>query len=155
MNRDELIMACIPFVNRLVKKYNNHKSDEDLQQEGLVEVTRCVDRCLREGMTDENQIMARCNVWAKNRILNCIYAEKIKYTDDETAIELLEAPEDLNLLIMDIETVLTPRQYEVFDLLYKGYSDNEICTKLNIGKDMLITHKKRIKKKIKELTIPN
>lgn len=147
MNREELILSCQKTVDNLVKKYNNHKSDEDLQSEGMIAVVECVNRCLEEGMTDVNQIQARCNVWARNRILTEIYREKIKYADEE--IEM-EAPEDITELLIYLEQVLTPRQKEVFDLLLQGYSYEEIMKKLNIKQSILYEHIKKIKEKIKK-----
>ena len=70
MNREELILSCQNCVKNLVKKYNNYRADEDLQSIGMIAVIECVDRCLEEEMTDINQIQSRCNIWAKNRILN-------------------------------------------------------------------------------------
>lgn len=147
MNREDLILSCQKIVDNLVKKYNNHKSDEDLQSEGMIAVVECVNRCLEEGMTDVNQIQARCNVWARNRILTEIYREKIKYADEE--IEM-EAPEDITELLIYLEQVLTPRQKEVFDLLLQGYSYEEIMKKLNIKQSILYEHIKKIKEKIKK-----
>lgn len=147
MDREELILSCQKTVDNLVKKYNNHKSDEDLQSEGMIAVVECVNRCLDEGMTDVNQIQARCNVWARNRILTEIYREKIKYADEE--IEM-EAPEDITELLIYLEQVLTPRQKEVFDLLLQGYSYEEIMKKLNIKQSILYEHIKKIKEKIKK-----
>lgn len=147
MNRDELILSCIPTVNNLVRKYNNHILDDDLISEGMIAVIECVDRCLDEGMVDVNQIQARCNVWARNRILTEIYREKIKYADEE--IEM-EAPEDITELLIYLEQVLTPRQKEVFDLLLQGYSYEEIMKKLNIKQSILYEHIKKIKEKIKK-----
>lgn len=147
MNRDELILSCQKIVDNLVKKYNNHKSDEDLQSEGMIAVIECVDRCLDESMSDVNQIQARCNVWARNRILTEIYREKIKYADEE--IEM-EAPEDITELLIYLEQVLTPRQKEVFDLLLQGCSYEEIMKKLNIKQSILYEHIKKIKEKIKK-----
>ena len=147
MDREELILSCQKTVDNLVKKYNNHKSDEDLQSEGMIAVVECVNRCLEEGMTDVNQIQARCNVWARNRILTEIYREKIKYADEEIEIE---APEDITELLIYLEQVLTPRQKEVFDLLLQGYSYEEIMKKLNIKQSILYEHIKKIKEKIKK-----
>ncbi len=147
MNREGLILSCQKIVDNLVRKYNNHKSDEDLQSEGMIAVVECVNRCLEEGMTDVNQIQARCNVWARNRILTEIYREKIKYADEE--IEM-EAPEDITELLIYLEQVLTPRQKEVFDLLLQGYSYEEIMKKLNIKQSILYEHIKKIKEKIKK-----
>lgn len=147
MDREELILSCQSIVDNLVKKYNNHKSDEDLQSEGMIAVIECVDRCLSENMTDMNQIQARCNVWARNKILTEIYKEKIKYADEETEIE---APEDVTELLIYLEQVLTPRQKEVFDLLCQGYSYEKILEKLNITQPMLYKHCQKIKEKIKK-----
>lgn len=147
MNREELILSCQKIVDNLVRKYNNHKSDEDLQSEGMIAVVECVNRCLEEEMTDISQIQARCNVWARNRILTEIYKEKIKYADEEMD---MEAPEDVTELLIYLEQVLTPRQKEVFDLLLQGYSYEAIMEKLNIKQSILYEHIKKIKEKIKK-----
>lgn len=149
MTRDELILSCQPIVNNLVKKYNNHQPDEDLQSVGMIAVIECVDRCLKEEMDDIDQIQARCNLWAKNRILTEIYKEKPKYADDELAVDFAEAEEDMTELFIYLEQVLTPRQKEIFDLLLQGYSPDEIGEKLNIQKRTMREHMKNIKEKIK------
>ena len=148
MNRYELILSCKEIVNNLVKKYNNHKLDEDLQSIGMISVIECVDRSLSENMTDVNQIQARCNVWARNKILTEIYKEKIKYTDDENALELCEAPEDLVELIVSVKQSLTPKQLRIFELLLEGYSKDEIMKKVNITRSVYFKHVKKIKEKI-------
>lgn len=149
MDRDELIVSCTDIVNNLVKKYNNHKIDEDLVSEGMIAVVECVDRCLKENMTDVKQIQARCNVWARNRILDNIYREKIKYVDNEEALEFHSAQESLWEYIESIRQILTPKQKEVFDLLLRGYKEKEIENKLNIKQSMYFEHVKNIKEKIK------
>lgn len=148
MNRDELILSCKEIVNNLVKKYNNHKLDEDLQSIGMIAVIECVDRSLSENMTDVNQIQARCNVWARNKILTEIYKEKIKYTDDENALDLCEAPEDMSELIVSVKQSLTPKQLRIFELLLEGYSKDEIMKKVNITRSVYFKHVKKIKEKI-------
>ena len=149
MDRDELIMACVPVVKILVKKYNNFKIDEDLHSEGMVAVVECVDRCLKDGMTDKEQIMARCNVWARNRILTEIYKEKIKYSDEfDDALEFTEAPQDDNEIVDDIKHDLTEKQLEVFELLLAGKDQDYIMKKLNIERAMYYRHLQRIKEKI-------
>ena len=149
MNREELILSCQNCVKNLVKKYNNYKPDEDLQSIGMIAVVECVDRCLEEEMTDVNQIQSRCNIWAKNRILNDIYKEKVKCADDEFIFEEIEAPEDDELLKFAVKQTLTPRQLEVFELLENGCSKEEICEKLNITDLMYWKHCRNIREKIK------
>lgn len=150
MNRDELILSCQEIVNNLVKKYNNHKPDEDLQSVGMIAVIECVDRSLDEGLEDVNQIQARCNVWAKNRILDEIYREKIKIADDEIALIEKEAPEDDTELMIYLEQVLTPHQKRILSLLLEGYSRDEILEKLNIGRSVYYAHLQKISKAILE-----
>ena len=150
MNRDELILSCENCVKNLVRKYNNGCNDEDLQSTAMIAVVECVDRCLSENMTDVNQIQARCNVWAKNRILDEIYTEKIKYADDDFILDDIPAPEDMSKLIMAVRHELTDRQLEVFDLLLKGKSPEEIQDELNISDMMFYKHCRNIRKKIKE-----
>jgi RNA polymerase sigma factor (sigma-70 family) len=148
MNRDEIIMSCSDIVHNLVRKYNNHNTDEDLHAEGMIAVVECVDRCLKENMTDLNQIQARCNVWAKNRILSEIYREKIKYADNESALEIQESSEDLRPLIDDVKRTLTPKQLEVFELLLAGHDRFEIMEKLNIKDRQYYNYVNIIKEKI-------
>lgn len=149
MNRDELILSCENCVKRLVRKYNNGCDDEDLQSTGMIAVIECVDRCLNENVTDLDAIQSRCNVWAKNRILNKIYEEKLKYSDEENAVDFIEAPEEIEPLILSVRQQLTPKQLEVFDLLLAGKTREEIMEELNIQECMYFRHCKKIKEKIK------
>lgn len=149
MNRDELILSCENCVKRLVRKYNNGCDDEDLQSTGMIAVIECVDRCLSDKMTDLDAIQSRCNVWAKNRILNKIYEEKLKYSDEENIVDFIEAPEEIEPLILAVRQQLTPKQLEVFDLLLAGKTREEIMEELNIQECMYFRHCKKIKEKIK------
>lgn len=151
LNREELILSCENCVKRLVRKYNNGCDDEDLQSTGMIAVIECVDRCLSENMSNIDNIQARCNVWAKNRILDEVYKEKLKYSDDEFILDELEAPDDIEHLVLEVRHELTPRQLEVFDLLLQGKSQEEICEELNIGEKMFYKHSLAIKEKIKSL----
>lgn len=150
MTRDELILSCQPTVNNLVRKYNNHRSDEDLQAVGMTSVIQCVDKCLDEGLTDVDQVQARCNTWARNAILNEIYREKVKYADDNIALELMQAEEDTYETITNIKSVLTPRENEVFDLMLEGFSQEEIMDKLSLKRPSYFKHFLNIKEKIKK-----
>lgn len=149
MNRDELILSCENCVKRLVRKYNNGCDDEDLQSTGMIAVVECVDRCLSDKMTDLDAIQSRCNIWAKNRILNEIYKEKLKYSDEENILDCVEAPEEIEPLILAVRQQLTPKQLEVFDLLLAGKTREEIMEELNIQECMYFRHCKKIKEKIK------
>ena len=150
MNRDELILSCEETVKNLVRKYNNHRSDEDLHAVGMTSVIECVDRCLDEGLTDIDQVQARCNTWARNMILKEIYKEKIKYSDDNSSLEYIEAEEDLWETIQNIKSILTSREIEIFDLMLNGLSQNQIMKKLNIKKPTYFKHFSKIKEKIKK-----
>lgn len=151
MTRDELILSCQETVNNLVKKYNNHQPDEDLQAVGMTSVIECVDRCLDEGLTDVEQVQARCNRWARNVILNEIYKKKIKYIEDNSVLDVVEAEEDLWETVRVLKSILTPRNIEVLDLLLAGYSQQEIQKKLNMAKYTYFHHVATIKQKIKSL----
>lgn len=151
MDREEIILSCQETVKNLVKKYNNHQADEDLQSVGMIAVIECINRCEDDGLTDVNQVQARCNVWAKNRILNEIYKEKIKYSTDDTEIDEYEAPEDMTEFLLELREALTPKQADVFELLLLGYDDKKVMQKLNIAERTLSAHKLAIKEKIKNL----
>ena len=155
MTRDELILSCQDTVRNLVRKYNNHKLDEDLEAVGMTAVIVCVDKCLDEGLTDVDQVQRRCNTWARNRILHHIYREKIKFTDDNSVLDYLEADEDLWETIQDVKSVLTERNNEVFELLLEGYSEDEILKKLGMSRGTFFNHLSKIRQKIKSLVVKN
>ena len=115
----------------------------------MIAVIECVDRCLVENMTDVNQIQARCNVWAKNKILNKIYEEKLKYVDDDFILDELESPEDMSRLILSVRQELTPRQLQIFDMLLEGKSKDEIVDELHILERVYWHHCQKIREKIK------
>lgn len=146
MERDELILSCQEFVNRLVKKYNNHKLDEDLQQVGMIGVIKCVDKCLAEGIMDIDQIQKKCNISARNEILMEIYKEKIKLADDVEIEDVGE--EDSTELMIYLEQVLTPREMEAMKLTLNGLSINEIATEMGVIPDMIYRYLRKIKNKI-------
>ena len=150
MNRDELILSCEETVKNLVRKYNNHRLDEDLHAVGMTSVIECVDRSLDEGLTDIDQVQARCNTWARNMSLKEIYKEKIKYSDDNSSLEYIEAEEDLWETTQNIKSILTPRETEIFNLMLEGLSQNQIMKKLNIKKPTYFKHFSKIKEKIKK-----
>ena len=146
MERNELILSCQGFVSNLVKKYNNHQPDEDLQQVGMIGVIKCVDKCLAEGMTDIDQIQKRCNLSARNEILMEIYKEKLKIADDVEIEDVGE--EDMTELFIYLEQVLTSKEKQIYDLVMQGYKPDEIMKKLNIGSNMYYTHLRNIRDKI-------
>ena len=150
MTRDELILSCQDTVNNLVKKYNNHQIDEDLWAIGMTSVIECVDRCLEEGLTDTDQVQRRCNRWARNAILDAVYKERIKYTEDNSVLDTIPAEEDLWETIANVKTTLTPRDCEIFDCLCEGLTQERIMKKLNIGKTAYFKHLCRIKEKLKK-----
>ena len=118
--RDELILDCRDIVKNLVKKYNNHRLDEDLISTGMVEVVKCVDKCIQDGLTEPSQIKARCNTWARNAILNEIYKEKIKFVEDDGVLDTIKSEDDLWETIQVVKSLLTPRGNEILDLMGIG-----------------------------------
>ena len=155
MTRDEIILDCQDIVKNLVRKYNNHKLDEDLVSVGTIASVECVDKCLADGMEDINQIKAMCNVWVRNTLLMDIYRGKVKVLDDDTAIDLAEAPEDLWETIECVKRSLGPRCKEVFELLLDGRSEQEIMAKLGISAGTCKNHFCHIRQKIKNLIVKN
>jgi RNA polymerase sigma factor (sigma-70 family) len=149
--RDELILDCRDIVKNLVKKYNNHRLDEDLISTGMVEVVKCVDKCIQDGLTEPSQIKARCNTWARNAILNEIYKEKIKFVEDEGVLDTIKSEDDLWETIQVVKSLLTPRGNEILDLMLEGSSQKEIMVKLNVAEPTYFNHLVKIKEKIKSL----
>jgi RNA polymerase sigma factor (sigma-70 family) len=149
--RDELILECRDIVKNLVKKYNNHRLDEDLVSTGMVEVVKCVDKCIQDGLAEPSQIKARCNTWARNAILNEIYKEKIKFVEDDGVLDTIKSEDDLWETIQVVKSLLTPRGNEILDLMLEGYSQKEIMVKLNVAEPTYFNHLVKIKEKIKSL----
>lgn len=152
MNRTDVILSCQDIVKNLVKKYNNHKPDEDLQSIGMIAVVECVDRCIDDGLTDLSQVQARCNTWARNAILQEIYKEKIKFVDDNSVLEHLETNDDLWETIKNVKSVLTPKESDIFNMLVTGSSMEEVCKELHITAPTYYEHCRNLKKKIKDPT---
>lgn len=151
MDRDNIILDCYDIVDNLVKKYNNYHLDEDMQSEGMIAVVECVDRCLSENMTDMNRIRGRVSIWVRNRILTLIYKEKIKYADDENALDFLEGSDDEYFKYVDeLRQELTPKQLEMLNLLLEGKNETEIMKELKIERAMYFRHLQNIKEKIKK-----
>lgn len=153
MNRDDLILSCDNMLDVLVRKYNNNVLDEDLKQTGYVAVIKCVDRCLKENITDDKNIKNRCFIWARNAILNSVYSEKYRLMDNPNEIELMEDEtqtlDDIEFEI-DVRNALTPKQTEIFDLLFdKDYK--EIQEILHISQPTFYEHLKKIKNTIKTI----
>lgn len=151
MSRDELILECRDIVKNLVKKYNNHRLDEDLVSIGMIEVVKCVDKCIQDGLPEPSQIKPRCNVWARNAILNEIYKEKIKFVEDDSVLDTIKSEDDLWETIQVVKSLLTPRGNEILDLMLEGYSQKEIMVKLNVAEPTYFNHLVKIKEKIKSL----
>ena len=148
MTRDELILSCQGTVRNLVRKYNNHKIDEDLEAVGLIAVIECVDRSLSEGLTDIDQVQARCNTWARNAILREIYKEKIKL-EDNSVLEGLKAEDDWWETIVDVKKCFTLNELQIFESLLEGGSKDEILAKFRIKPRTYFHHLAKIKEKIK------
>lgn len=146
MERDELILSFRDIVSNLVKKYNDHKSDEDLEQVGMIGVIKSVDYCIDNNITDYEQIKAKSILSARNEILMEIYKEKLKI-DDNVEIEDV-GQEDMTELMIYLEQVLTPKEHEVLKLTLSGYSIDEIAQKLNITKIACYKRLQKIKNKI-------
>lgn len=147
IDKDEIILSCQDRVANWVRKYHNPNfEDEDLQSVGMIAVCECVNRSISEGLNDVDKIQARANIWSRNAILQEIYKEKIKYSDDEDVLELQEAEVSDVELFMYLEGALTTKQHEIMDMLVYGYDYSEICKKLHIAMSTLYEHIRNIKK---------
>ena len=149
--RDELIMKGQDIVKNLVRKYNNHKLDEDLISIGMLAVVECVNKCEQDGLTDSAQILARCNTWVRNALLHDVYKQRAKVVDDVTLTDTLVAEEDPSEAMYDLQKVLSDREKVILMELLKNVSDEEIMAKFRIKMRMLYYYKEKIKQKIKNL----
>ena len=148
MTRDELILYFQPVVDNIVKKYNNHQSDEDLQSAGMIKCIKAIDRCLSEGVDDPDKIKPRVVVWVRNEILDTIYVNnnvsKIENIDDYSVGDNGE----LDVLMFEIRKSLKGKALKVFEMKYFGNTEEEICKELNIKKTQYYEYLKQIKNAI-------
>ena len=135
MSRDELILSFDSVINNLVKKYNNHKEDEDLKMICYIKTTKAVDRCLAEGITDPEHIKGRVVVWCKNAILNELRVRNNLYSMDcsdddlDTVIDT-----DYSIDLAELRSCLSGTALDVLNLKVQGYDRNTIINKLGISK---------------------
>lgn len=145
MTRDEIIMSFVPVVDNIVKKYNNHESDEDLQSVGMIKCIKAVDRCLSEGVTDPEKMKPRIIVWAKNAILDTIYTNNnYKQCDDIDDYDFTDDSE-LEILKFDIRSSLKGKALQVFDMKLAKNTPEEICKALDIKSSQYYNYLNKIK----------
>lgn len=145
MTRDDLILYFVPIVSNIVKKFNNHEDDEDMQSVGMIKCIKAVDRCLDLGMSDPEEMKPMVITYAKNEILDYLKTEKRYRNSEDTDDFDFTDDSELDILKFEIRESLTGKTLEMYDLKIAGYTEEEICEKLNIGRSQYFEYLKRIK----------
>lgn len=151
MDRDDIILSFQPLVKNVIKKYNDHKVDEDLLSIGTIKSIEAVDRCLSEGVTDPNDMQKRVIVWVRNAILNEIYVRNnLSNIDSFDENTIADDDCDYYTFCVDVKNSLEGLDLEIFKLLNQGYNMKDICKKLCINKTKYYNEVQKIKEIILE-----
>jgi DNA-binding NarL/FixJ family response regulator len=91
-----------------------------------------------------------------NQILEAVRntATGIRYLSPALSIEAIELELQVVPGASSLETHLTRREREIFDLLIQGYNNTEIGTRLFIARRTVETHRHRITKKLNAHSVP-
>ena len=137
MERDELIMSFKDVIETIVKKYNNFELDEDLMMVGYEETTKAVDRCIKENITNYNDIKNRVISWVKNGIID--EKRKLKHqigVADESEEEYSNDSLDLDYgtTLLELRMSLNDKENKLLTLKLEGKTKEEIMKEMGIGK---------------------
>ena len=137
MERDELIMSFKDIIETIVKKYNNFELDEDLMMVGYEETTKAVDRCIKENITNYNDIKNRVISWVKNGIID--EKRKLKHqigVADESEEEYSNDSLDLDYgtTLLELRMSLNDKENKLLTLKLEGKTKEEIMKEMDIGK---------------------
>ncbi len=81
-------------------------------------------------------------------------ANGIRYLPPTLSVEMLELELQLVAGSSSLDTHLTRREREIFDLLIQGYNNTEIGSRLFIARRTVETHRHRITKKLNAHSVP-
>ena len=129
----------IPFISSTTTFAFNKYSARVMKQEGpgLFQLIKCIPKI--------NKSLKRLREKGYE-VKSMLDKEKIKYSDDEDALDLLESEVSDVELDIYLDQTLTERQKEVIELALFGYSHEEICARLHITQPTLYEHLRNIKK---------
>lgn len=137
LERDELIMSFKDVIETIVKKYNNFELDEDLMMVGYEETTKAVDRCIKENITNYNDIKNRVISWVKNGIID--EKRKLKHQigvaegyEEDYPDESIDS--DYGATLLELRLSLNDKENKLLTLKLEGKTKDEIMREMNIGK---------------------
>lgn len=147
MTRDEIVIKLQPVIASVIKKYNNGKFDEDLFQEGMITTLLCVNKSMD---LPYDQISKRAISWVHNRMKNIKKVKRFEYSNEEVEDVFYD---DINLLELDLDTILEKDELDIFNMLKEGSSYQEIMDAKHKSKIWLYKKIQKIKEKINEYLI--
>lgn len=147
-DQKQMITDSLWVVNTLLIRYNR-SNDRDLRQEAITYMCGCMQRFdPTRHIKWETYAFTSINLFLRRTISRT--REKEKYTTyyDHTVIETVADKHNTktNEMLALIYNGSTEKERRILDLLYQGYSRNEIATKLQLN----ISEVFRTIKKIKE-----
>ena len=130
-------MSFKDIIETIVKKYNNFELDEDLMMVGYEETTKAVDRCIKEKITNYNDIKNRVISWVKNGIID--EKRKLKHqigVADESEEEYSNDSLDLDYgtTLLELRMSLNDKENKLLTLKLEGKTKEEIMKEMGIGK---------------------
>ena len=130
-------MSFKDIIETIVKKYNNFELDEDLMMVGYEETTKAVDRCIKENITNYNDIKNRVISWVKNGIID--EKRKLKHqigVADESEEEYSNDSLDLDYgtTLLELRMSLNDKENKLLTLKLEGKTKEEIMKEMHIGK---------------------
>ena len=131
----------------LVHKFNKGVWDEDMMQDAWVKAIECYNRCVKEGVTDDNIVKAKIITWVKNYFINQIKKKKLEIEPFFDDMEILSQI-DSTLLLVELRNSLSENENIVLNELLKGKTVDEISKTLGKTRRQIFRYMKNIKSQI-------
>lgn len=142
------ILEYKDVLESLVHKFNKGVWDEDMMQDAWVKAIECYNKCVEQGITDDNIIKAKIITWVKNYFID----EKIRKKTVETTSfndenEILSQV-DTTLLLVELKNSLPEKEKIVLKELLNGKTVDEIAKMLGKTKRQVWRYMRNIKSQI-------
>lgn len=131
----------------LVHKFNKGVWDEDMMQDAWVKAIECYNRCVEEGITDDDIVKAKIITWVKNYFINQIKKKKIETEPFFDEMEILSQI-DTTLLLVELKNSLPKNEKIVLKELMNGKTVDEISKILGKTRRQIFRYMKNIKSQI-------
>ena len=131
----------------LVHKFNKGVWDEDMMQDAWVKAIECYNKCVTEGITDDDIIKAKIITWVKNYFIDKIRKKKIETEPFFDEMEILSQI-DSTLLLVELRNSLSENERIVLRELLNGKTVDEISKILGKTRRQIFRYMKNIKSQI-------